>query len=78
MRTFMTVYRRLAGDSGVVAYRSGARAIDVEFSDGKVYTYTYDSAGREQVEQMKALAREGRGLCSYISRFVRDGYESVR
>lgn len=73
----MTPYMRLSGDSGVVAYRSAAAAISVKFIDGKVYTYTYASAGRGRVEQMKVLALAGQGLCTYISKYVRDAYASV-
>jgi hypothetical protein len=73
----MTPYQRLSGDSGVLSYRSMPSAIKVEFVDGKIYTYTYASAGRDQVEQMKRLARAGRGLSTYISQHVRDGYASV-
>lgn len=73
----MTPYLRLAGESGVVAYRSGAEAISVRFFDGKVYTYTYASAGAQHIEQMKRLAQAGKGLCGYISKHVHDNYASV-
>ncbi len=71
----MTTYRGLSGDSGVTAYRSGARDIAVRFVDGTVYTYTYASAGEAHIEQMKRLAQAGQGLCGYISKYVRDNYE---
>lgn len=71
----MKKYRRLAGDSGVLAYQIDAEAIKVKFIDGKVYTYSHASAGRMHVEQMKALAEAGRGLSTYISKFIRDKYE---
>ena len=48
--------------------------ITVRFSDGTDYRYTYASAGREQVEQMKRFARAGRGLSSFIAQHVREGY----
>ena len=73
----MTPYRRLAGDSGVVAYRSDAKAITVKFVDGRQYTYTYASAGEHHIEQMKLLAHAGQGLCGYISKHVRDNYASA-
>ncbi len=70
----MTPYNNLSGASGVRAYAIAARAIHVEFADGKVYEYTYASAGRDKVEQMKYLARAGQGLSTYISQHVRDAY----
>ncbi|MEJ7806966.1 MAG: hypothetical protein WKG03_13720 [Telluria sp.] len=72
----MKKYRRLAGDSGVLAYALGAEAIRVKFMDGKVYTYSYASCGRAHVEQMTLLAEAGRGLSTYISKYVRERYES--
>lgn len=74
----MQRYRRLGGESGVVAYEIGDRKIDVEFVDGKIYTYSYASSGREHIEQMKLLAQAGQGLCGYISKHVRDNYASSR
>jgi hypothetical protein len=72
----MKQYGRLSGESGVLAYRLAPQAIAVKFVEGKVYTYTYASTGRERVEQMKLLARAGRGLSTYISKYVGDDYAS--
>lgn len=63
-----------AARSGVRAYESTAGAISVEFADGTVYVYTHASAGRARVEQMKRLARAGRGLATYISQHVQHAY----
>jgi hypothetical protein len=60
--------------SGVKAYEVGHHSITLEFNDGDVYIYTYQSAGREVVEQMIKLAREGQGLNSYVSKRVRAAY----
>ena len=73
----MKKYGRLSGDSGVVAYQVEDEAIKVRFVDGKVYTYSYDCPGREHVEQMKTLARAGRGLSTYISKYVGANYASI-
>ena len=71
----MERYGNLSGDSGVVAYELADRSIKVRFRGGRTYLYTYESAGGDSVEQMKKLAAAGRGLSSYISRVVRNGYE---
>lgn len=70
----MTPYR-LAGDSGVTAFRSDAKAIAVKFVDGRQYTYA--SAGAHHIEQMKLLAQAGQGLCGYINKHVREKYASA-
>lgn len=72
----MERYRNLGGDSGVTAYEIGTNYIKVQFSDGAVYLYNYQSAGNTHIERMKELAVAGRGLNSYINQFVRKGYAS--
>ncbi|NHZ82636.1 hypothetical protein F2P44_25640 [Massilia sp. CCM 8695] len=72
----MLAYANLSGDSGVQAYRIGARQIMVRFAGGAVYVYTYASAGREHVETMKLLAQAGQGLATFISQHVHDAYAS--
>jgi hypothetical protein len=69
-------YGNLSGNSGVVAYEIGDDHIKVGFRGGRVYTYTYQSAGRGDVEQMKSLARAGQGLSTFISRVVRSRFAS--
>jgi hypothetical protein len=74
----MKKYGRLNGESGVAAYQIEDEAVRVRFVDGTVYRYSYASSGPGHVENMKLLATTGRGLSSYISRYVRDSYESSR
>ena len=72
----MEGYNNLGGDSAVVAYEMGNDFIKVQFRDGWFYTYTYESAGRDNVEHMKTLASAGRGLNGFISSVVKGGYTS--
>lgn len=72
----MQPYRNLTGTSGVAAYEAAGQAVAVQFHDGAIYVYTYNSAGRRHVEQMKRLAAAGQGLGSYIVRHARGAYES--
>ncbi|HEY6986652.1 MAG TPA: hypothetical protein VH375_11260 [Rhodanobacteraceae bacterium] len=60
--------------SGVVAYEIHDDAIDIEFASGDVYRYDETTPGPVDVELMKRFARAGRGLTSYISKYVRDRY----
>lgn len=70
----MERYMDIDNDSGVAAYEIGADFIRVQFKDGSIYRYTYASAGQQNIEQMKALARAGDGLNAYINRNVRKLY----
>jgi len=70
----MERYANQSGNSGVVAYRIGSDSITVKFVDGWLYSYTYESAGADNVEYMKKLAARGQGLSAFISTTVRNDY----
>ena len=71
----MVAYKNLNGNSGVAAYDIGPDFIDVKFHNTiKIYQYSYASAGRPNIEHMKKLANEGRGLNSFIMKNVRTLY----
>lgn len=69
-------YKNSAGTSGVTAYEIGDDYIKVEFIDGPIYLYTHNIPGTRKVEQMKNLAKTGKGLSTFISQNVRDKYAS--
>jgi len=72
----MERYKNLGGDSAVLAYEIGDNSIKVQFRDGSLYLYNYQSAGANNIEHMKELAIAGQGLNSFINRIVRKGYAS--
>jgi hypothetical protein len=72
----MERYQNLGGDSGVSAYEFASDSITVQFHDGNIYRYSNNSAGSQNIETMKELAVAGQGLNSFISRYVRNRYES--
>ena len=72
----MIKYQNKSGKSGILNYETGETYILVEFRSGEIiYRYTYESAGKENVEEMKRLANIGEGLNSYIMRYCRTLYE---
>ena len=73
----MKKYKDSSGTSGIIAYEIDATSIKVKFIPGAVYKYSYNKPGKLHVEQMKKLAKEGRGLATYISQYVKDAYESL-
>lgn len=63
----MTKYGNKSGKSNVLSFEMGDDYIIVEFGGPRPtasykYLYTYSVAGKEEVEKMKRLALEGRGL----------------
>ncbi|PST83164.1 hypothetical protein C7T94_11225 [Pedobacter yulinensis] len=74
----MEKYANANGGSGVAAYEIGETFIRVRFVQGGVYEYSYASAGPKHVEAMKKRAQAGKGLSTYISRYVRDQYVSKK
>jgi len=72
----METYRNINGDSNVEAYEIGSDFIRVKFArTAKIYQYSYRRAGRENVEIMKELARNGDGLNSFINKNVEKLYD---
>ena len=71
----MERYKNLSNDSSVREYAIGVDYIDIKFTTGPIYRYSYSSAGRDNVEQMKKLAKLGDGLGSFIQLNVRYKYE---
>ncbi|OCX53438.1 hypothetical protein BEL04_03820 [Mucilaginibacter sp. PPCGB 2223] len=70
----MHTYKNEAENSGVSAYEIGTDFIIIEFEDTNRYLYTYQSTGKEHIEQMKILAITGQGLATYINQHVREHY----
>lgn len=65
----MRKYENLSGRSGITAYQIYDAAVAVEFGE-RTYLYSYQSAGTENVEKMKRLARRGEGLATFITRNI--------
>ena len=70
----MERYKNHNGHSGVTAYSFGDDHITVQFTNGTIYLYDYRSTGRDNVEQMKKLAADGRGLSTFIAQHVRNHF----
>ena len=71
----MQPYLNLSGNSPIVSYEIEPTRIRVMFKGGRVYSYSYTSAGADKVEQMKRLAISGTGLSAFITRNARFNYE---
>lgn len=71
----MRMRKKSERESFVKQYEIGENFIRVEFSTGKSFLYTYESAGKEHVEEMKRLALVGDGLNSYINICVKKLHE---
>lgn len=72
----MEKYKDINNDSGVEGYIIGINYLDVKFSGtGRIYRYSYESAGKDNVEHMKLLAKTGDGLNAFINTKVRTKYE---
>jgi hypothetical protein len=72
----MTRYKNLNRNSSVIGFEIFLDYIDVLFEDKSLYRYNYIVTGIAHVEQMKLLAQQGSGLCTYINKFVRKKYSN--
>ncbi|MBB5882352.1 hypothetical protein GGR74_003574 [Xanthomonas arboricola] len=72
----MTAYSNLNRDSSVLSYEITEDSIHIVFQSGRFRNYLYNNhqPGKSIVDHMKALAVQGRGLNSYISKTVRKSY----
>ncbi len=72
----MTPYLNLSGESNVISFEITTDSIHVVFRSGTHRNYLYDNTkpGKATVDHMKNLARDGRGLNSYISRVVKSNF----
>ena len=70
----MTTYANLGGNSNIRAYEFGTDCIKVQFNDFSVYEYTANSAGLENLNIMKTLANQGRGLNSFMMKNAKYKY----
>ncbi len=68
-------YQNLSGKSDVVSYKILKDSVTIRFADHSVYIYSNQSAGRLNVNQMKALAITGKGLGTFIDANLKEGYE---
>jgi hypothetical protein len=66
----MERYKNLSGNSGVYAFEIGSSSIIVQFESGDVYEYDYYKPGTQHVREMQRLALLGRGLGTYINKYV--------
>lgn len=71
----MEKYQNFSGNSPIIGYEIGDTYIIVLFKGMKSYRYSYGKAGRDHVNQMIELAREGAGLSAYITKNVRFLYD---
>ena len=71
----MPRYKNLSGHSGVVAYEIAPDSIALTFVNGDRYLYSVDRPGRADVDRMKAFAKAGRGLSTFVSQHVRGNYD---
>ena len=53
--------------SGAVGFEIGPDFIKVEFEKGEKYLYSYKSAGKRAIEEMKKRALANEGLSTFIS-----------
>jgi hypothetical protein len=68
-------YANSDGDSGIANYEITGSAIIIEFVDAKSrYVYDHTKPGPEHVKAMMTLAKQGRGLATYINQHVGSSY----
>lgn len=70
----MEVYINLGKSSSIRYYDIGEDWIIISFKGNVTYEYNYSSSGLNHIENMKSLAIKGKGLNSYIKKYVKNNY----
>ena len=70
----MKHYANFGGNSNVVSFEYGETYITIQFGSRRPYTYSYESAGKVNIDTMKQLADSGQGLNSFVMRNVKTLY----
>ena len=70
----MEYYKNYSGTSGIQAFEYTSNGILIEFKNGSIYEYTNYSAGSQNIEKMKLLARSGTQLNRFIKYKVNNLY----
>lgn len=60
--------------SGIIQYEIGSDYILIEFKGNKQYLYNYKVTGKDIVEEMKKLAKSGKGLSAFIHKHAKTNY----
>jgi hypothetical protein len=75
----MERYGNRNGNSGVEAYEVGPGLIRIQYlGEPEPYLYTDESAGRKHILNMQERAQAGKGLATYVSRYVKTNYVKDR
>lgn len=72
----MENYQNLNGNSDIQNFEILDEEITIQFANGEAYRYTYQSAGKDNIEEMKKLASSGKGLRNFINNEVKHFYHS--
>ena len=70
----MKRYKNLSGNSKVAAYEIGKDFVKVGFTANSAYLYSNQSAGPDNISQMKTLALAGKGLGTFIDANLKEGF----
>ena len=70
----MKLYKNLSRDSVVVRYEIAKDSMTIRFADCSVYRYSNQSAGPENISQMKTLALAGKGLGTFIKANLKERF----
>jgi len=66
----MTVYKNLSGDPTISSYEISQNQMIIEYTNGSAFLYNQTFSGTLNLFIMKDLAQTGKGLETYIQRFV--------
>lgn len=68
-------YKDISGGGGITGYQFVPNGIILQFKHKDLYLYDNSKPGENHVQQMKILAKKGKGLTTYVNQHVRENYK---
>ena len=68
-------YSGFSSGGGVTGYKFLREGLILQFKSGDLYLYDYKKPGKYHIEIMKTLAKQGKGLTTYVNQNVRENYK---
>jgi hypothetical protein len=68
-------YKDLSGSGGITGYKFLDDGIMLQFKYRDLYLYDDKKPGKGHIEQMKILAKRGKGLTTYVNQNVRENFK---
>lgn len=73
----MKMYQNLSGNSVVRSYQFYGDGIKIKLHNGTTYLFLEEKTGRDTIDRLKTLAKDGRGLGTFVLDLQHNGAQDA-